>query len=133
MPVRVDAWRLPLLRISYIGDYSDDELTTYLATLDRIIARPGPKVVLFDLLHATVSPAIQRKRQAEWICANEDVLRRDFAAGAIVLDNALMRGAVTAIFWVSPLPLPTEITSTVEEALAWLHPYLDGVYASAMR
>lgn len=131
MPVRVDDWRLPLLRISYIGDYSDDELTAYLATLDRIIARPGRKVVLFDLLRATVSPANQRKRQAEWISAKEDVLRRDFAAGAIVLDNALLRGAVTAVFWICPLPLPTQIMSTNESALTWLRPYLDGMYASS--
>ena len=123
MPIVVDVRTLPIVRIAYIGDYSDDELTTYLATLQRLFTMPGRKVAVLDVLKGTVATAHQRKRQAAFIERNEDLLRRDFAAAAIVLDSALLRGAVTAIFWMRPLPMPTQIVATVDAALTWLAPY----------
>ncbi|MET0342122.1 MAG: hypothetical protein ABW252_14050 [Polyangiales bacterium] len=111
------------MQIAYIGDYSDAELETYLSTLQRIIRFPGRKVGLIDCCDATVATPSQRRRMADFITANEAILRRDFLACAIVLNNALLRGAVTAVFWLKPLPLPTEITGSVKEALAWLEPF----------
>ena len=123
MPIRVDASSAPFVRIAYIGDYTDAELEAYLSILKRIIRLPSRKVGLIDCSEATVATPSQRRRTAEFIGEHEALLRRDFLACAIVLDSALLRGAVTAVFWLRPLPLPTEITGTVALAAAWLEPY----------
>lgn len=129
MPIRVELNALPLVRIRYVGDYTNDELDDFLDELDRLLRRPGRKLALIDLLDSNVSPPMQRRRQADWIARNERVLRRDFAACAIVLDNPLLRGAVTAIFWISPLPLPTHIAASRQEAQGFLRPYFERLHA----
>lgn len=88
-----------------------------------LLKQPGRKVCLFDLTKATTGTARQRQTQAAWIGKNEEALARDFAAAAIVTDSAIVRGTVTAIFWIRPLPFPTRVVATLEAADAWLSPY----------
>lgn len=40
---------------------------------------------------------------------------------AFVLASPLVRGLLTAILWISPMPAPHEIVATVAEAEAWLN------------
>jgi hypothetical protein len=120
MPLLVDRTHLPELRLSYLGNYSDDELLAFLSELDDVLRVPGRKLCLIDLTGAKPGSARQRQLQAEWIRKNEAALQRDFAAAAIVTDNAIIRGTVTAVFWIRPLPFPTHIVATVPRADAWL-------------
>jgi hypothetical protein len=41
-----------------------------------------------------------------------------------VTDSAIIRGTVTAVFWIKPLPLPTHVASTLGAAERWLAPFL---------
>jgi hypothetical protein len=125
LPLYVDRDTLPLLRLRYVGDYSDAELSEFLHKLDAVLELPGRKVCLFDLREATTGSATQRQLQGGWIVKQEKLLAREFAAAAIVTDSAIIRGAVTAIFWIRPLPFPTKVTATVRSAEEWLAPYLD--------
>jgi hypothetical protein len=124
LPVYVDRTTLPLLRLRYVGDFSDAELATFLRELEAVLELPGRKVAVFDLTEASAGSATQRQAQAAWIGKYERVLARDFAAAALVTDSAIIRGAVTAIFWIRPLPFPTRVTATVKSAEEWLAPYL---------
>jgi hypothetical protein len=123
MPLLVDRSRLPELRLHYVGDYSDAELGAFLAELDGVLRIPGQRVCVFDLTRAQPGTARQRQLQAAWIGKNETVLAREFAAAALVTDSAIIRGAVTAIFWVRPLPFPTRVVATLASAEAWLAPF----------
>ena len=123
MPLVVDRTHLPELRLCYVGDFSDAELKVFLNDLEALLQVPGPKVCVIDLTHATTATARQRQLQAAWIRKNEAALARDFAAAAIVANNAIVRGTVTAIFWLRPLPFPTHVASTLASAEAWLAPY----------
>lgn len=127
MPLLVDRQSLPLLRLTYVGDYSDSELTRFLSEVEAVLKLPGRKAGLIDLTRATPGSAKQRQTQGEWIAQHEPTLKRDIAAAAIVTDNALIRGTVTAVFWIRPLPVPTHVAATVEKAEAWLAPYLKRV------
>ena len=125
MPLYVDRETLPLLRLRYVGDFSDAELSEFLQKLEAVLAVPGRKVCLFDLSSATAGSAKHRQIQAAWIGKHEQALARGFAAAAIVTDSAIIRGAVTAVFWIRPLPFPTHVTASIASAEAWLRPYLD--------
>ncbi|HKU36965.1 MAG TPA: STAS/SEC14 domain-containing protein [Polyangiales bacterium] len=124
MPLHIDRRGLPLLRLTYIGEYSDDELIRFLSELKAVLALPGSKACLIDLCEATAGSARQRKLQGEWIREHESLLARDFVAAAIVTDSAVIRGTVTAVFWIRPLPMPTHVAPTLAAAEAWLAPYL---------
>lgn len=123
MPLFVDRSRLPELRLQYVGEYSDAELGGFLEELDGVLRIPGRKVCVIDLTQAQPGTARQRQLQAAWIGKNEVVLARGFAAAAIVTDSALIRGTVTAVFWIRPLPFPTRVAATLASAESWLAPF----------
>jgi hypothetical protein len=123
MPLVIDRTDLPVLRLCYIGDYSDAELATFLGELDGVLKLPGRKLCVFDLIRAATGTARQRQLQGAWIAKNEEALAREFAAAAIVTESAIIRGTVTAIFWIKPLPFPTKVVPTLSDADAWLAPY----------
>ncbi|HET8936706.1 MAG TPA: STAS/SEC14 domain-containing protein [Polyangiales bacterium] len=123
MPLIIDRTQLPLLQLRYLGPFSDDELEAFLSELDGVLQLPGRKVCVIDLTHADPGSARQRQLQAAWIIRNEQELARQFAAAAIVTDRAIIRGTVTAVFWIRPLPFPTRVVATVESADAWLAQY----------
>jgi uncharacterized protein YejL (UPF0352 family) len=125
LPLQIDRETLPLLRLRYVGEYSDAELAMFLRKLDAVLELPGKKVCLIDLSGAAAGSATQRQMQASWIGRQEKVLAKEFAAAAIVTDSAIIRGTVTAVFWIRPLPFPTRVTSTVQSAEEWLTPFLD--------
>ena len=127
MPLQVDRSDLPILRLHYIGDYTDAELFEFLRELSSLFAMPGKKVCVIDLTHAKPGSARQRKLQAEWIQKHEGALEEGFAAAAVVTDSAVIRGTVTAVFWIRPLPIPTHVAATVAAAERWLTPYVVSV------
>ena len=124
MPLFVERDALPIVRLKYVGLYSDAELERMLRELNAVLELPGKKVALLDLTKAKGASATQRQVQAQWIGTHDKQLRRDFVAAAIVADSAVIRGIVTAVFWIRPLPLPTEITQTIAKAEAWLAPHI---------
>lgn len=124
MPITIDSSDPPLLRIRYDGAFSDGELHAYLTRLDEVVRTAGKKVALIDLRAAVGAPASQRRAQADWIRSHEHRLKRDVLAAAFVTENALIRGVVTAVFWIRPLPLPTTIVADMNSAKAWIEPYL---------
>ena len=130
MPLYIDRTSLPLLRLRYVGKFTDADLGKFLHELEAILALPGRKAAVFDLTEAGTGSPTQRQTQAAWIGKHESVLARDFAAAAIVTDSAIIRGAVTALFWLRPLPFPTHVTATAQLAEEWLAPYLASLQTS---
>jgi hypothetical protein len=125
LPIYVDQSALPVLRLTYAGSYSDTELLQFLSEVDTALKVPGQKVGLIDLTDAKPGSARQRRLQADWIRENEALLVRDVVAAALVTDSAVIRGTVTAVFWIRPLPMPSKIVATLQEAEKWLHSYLE--------
>lgn len=62
-------------------------------------------------------PPEVRKLQAEWLEEHRDSIARNTVAMSFVIDNALVRGALTAIFWVTGPPVPHKVHSTLAEAI----------------
>lgn len=131
MPLQVERQALPLLRLTYIDTYSDAELEQFLREIEAVLALPGRKACLIDLTRAKAGSAKQRQMQGDWIKTHESVLERDFAAAAIVTDSAIIRGTVTAVFWIRPLPFPSHVAASIDKAQVWLAPYLASIRASS--
>ena len=99
-----------------------DELREYLVhqTEDmRRSAMGGGKAFLVIEARAGLRPPPEiRKMQAEWLEQNQEYMKRSVLGIAFVIDNKLVRGALTAIFWVSRPPVPYRVFATLEEAIA---------------
>jgi hypothetical protein len=117
--IALDDRRWPLLIVSFDGLASDDEFDAYLVELGHYANRGETWCTIFDGTRSVGAPASQRRKMASWIKKHESVLARHSAGAAFVIRSAMVRGVLTAIFWVQPLPHPHAIVSTREEAELW--------------
>jgi hypothetical protein len=112
----------PVVCLEIHGAVSDSEWQRYLRWFEDVIARAHAKheriVLICDTTHATqaVTP-LQRKQQAEMIAQNR---YSDVMIGlAAVITNGIVRGAMTALLWIQPLPCEHSIVATRAEAERW--------------
>jgi hypothetical protein len=95
------------------------------ATLDQAYAawtgfmHKGPHVLILDMTDGTAgASAAQRARVAAWIERNETLLRaRKQLAHVLVFDSAIMRGIVTAVFWLRPPANPHYTAQNLDHAV----------------
>lgn len=76
---------------------------SYFVVIDaRSLARPGPEV---------------RKMQADWMKQHREYFARTCLGMAFVVRSRLVRGGLTAIFWVVDSPVPYTVHATLQDAL----------------
>ena len=120
MAIRVDDYRFPLVVTTFEGTATDAEFDAYLAeTTQRTVSRKTRNVVIVDATHAARPTALQRKKQAEWLAEHRATLAQFNLGTVFVISNPLIRGGLTAIFWIAPMPSPTTVVATYAQAEAW--------------
>ncbi|GAB4207499.1 MAG: hypothetical protein OHK0013_25190 [Sandaracinaceae bacterium] len=120
MPIHVDDTRHPLVVVTFEGDVTDAEFVRYLAEMEsRVLVRRRLSATVFDATKAGATSARQRRMQAEWMEKNEEALARYSAGSAFVITSPLVRGTLTAILWLKPLPVPHVVVGTFAEAEQW--------------
>jgi hypothetical protein len=119
MPSEFDDSHAPLLRITAIGDNSDQDIEDRVAFLDKHLQRGRPIALVFDTREATPVSAVQRRRWADWLRSQDAALRRLGAGCAVVTSSIVMRGIFTGIFWIWRPPIAVTFTPTLEEAERW--------------
>jgi hypothetical protein len=102
------------------GEPSDEEVVRYMETHDAYLRRRELYGAVLDANRATVMTAKQRKMVTEWLTARHDDLGRWHVAIALVAKSPVIRGFLTAIYWVSPPAYPYKIFSELEPAKAWV-------------
>lgn len=111
------------------GTCPEGEVEVVLAELKAELAKAVPYVLVIDLSHAAIPDAVQRSKLAAHIRDNDKEIRRWVRGIGLILTSSLVRGVVTAIFWVSPPPIPSKIFSTQSEAAEWAQSLIDGARA----
>lgn len=87
--------------------------------LRALAARGARSVTIVDLTGAGRNSPVQRSMQSDWMKANDDLLRRVGLGTVFVVKSPLVRGALTAMFWLRTPPHPHHVVGTFAEALAW--------------
>lgn len=73
--------------------------------------------IIIDARDATRPPPDVRKMQAEWMEENRDLIARTCLGMSFVMPHRIVRGALTAIFWVSRPPVPYRVHANLSEAI----------------
>lgn len=115
----VNAADFPLLRIVYEGDTTEAEMRVYLEAYDAVIARRQRYALLLDASRAAVPSATIRQLKADFLRERAGVLGALCVGGAFVLASPAIRGAMSAIFWLQPLPYPHVVVGSVAEGERW--------------
>lgn len=117
---RIDTSRPPLFVVTFDGIPSEAEFDAYLATTTRLlIARKQKTVTIVDSRRSGRVPASLRKKQAEWLKQYENLLTTYSVGTVFVIDSPLVRGALTAILWLQPLPTAHAVVATLAQAESW--------------
>jgi hypothetical protein len=98
---------------------TNDEVDHVLADLSAELRVGAPYVLVFDLTRSALPNAVQRRKLTAHMRDNDEKIRRWVRGIGVVCPNPLMRGVVTAIFWVAPPPVPHHLFATCEEASDW--------------
>jgi hypothetical protein len=64
-----------------------------------------------------IAPASQRRYTGEWAKRTLPLAKKAGAGGATVTPSAILRGIITAVYWVQPPPTPAFSVGTRHEAM----------------
>lgn len=82
-------------------------------------------VVLVDTSVTLMPDALTRKIQADWMKENEDLFKLVVHSMGFVIPSAIIRGTLTAVFWIAPMPMPVTTHESMDQALDWAIAQLD--------
>jgi len=118
--IKVDETHWPLAVFTFGGQVTAEELEAYLKASERMLKRNEQYIglVLTEKMSPLELPLM--RRQAAWIKEHHAQLRDQSLGVALVIPSAMLRGVLKAILWLQPMPQPHSVTSTTEEALAWI-------------
>lgn len=114
-----DESRFPLVLVRPRGRATDADLDALLVALKRPLLRREKYLEIFDGTHTDPGTSTQRRRIAEWMRAHTSLISTYSVDTAVVVPSPLVRGALTAIFWIQPMPCPHTVVSTMAEAERW--------------
>ena len=87
---------------------------------EHVFAEPTRHALIVDTTTIEKIPdATLRRKMKEFEDSRRPIIRDKNIGSAIVLSNALVRGAYTALRWISPQPAPNKAFSNVREAARW--------------
>ncbi len=114
-------WESPAQRTS---DAASADALAYIEQLWRKTPTATKSFMIIDLsLAQHGAPPSQRKLAADFMGRNVGLQRQATVGGAIVVASTLMRGVITAVFWLRPPPVQSLIVASRTEA------YLRGIEA----
>jgi hypothetical protein len=105
----------PFVCMQSKGRVTKEELTAIRPLFDRVFARPDKQIIVSDARFAA-HDAAQRKLWSDWSNEHMDIATRTTAATIVVLDSVILRGALTALNWITPPRVPQHITASPQEA-----------------
>lgn len=114
----VSMWPLVLVSMPPVMQIAD---IVYLqASYEHVFAEPTRHALIVDTTTIEKIPdATLRRRMKEFEDGRRPIIRDKNIGSAIVLSNAVVRGAYTALRWISPQPAPNKAFSNMRDAARW--------------
>jgi hypothetical protein len=113
-PIRV------LVQVSPTTDENlREHLDAQLLEMQSNRGRTRKTVVVIDASLGTRPTPLQRKMQADWINEHRELLATTCLGVAFVIPSPLVRGALTAIFWIAQMPIPHTVHGSLASAIEW--------------
>mgnify|MGYP006428088619 CR=1 FL=1 len=116
----VDRSQFPLVYVRFTGNEPGHEnFTAYLAELSALYEDHVKLAIVFDAREAILPGLKYQKLQANWLKGHWDTMRSYCLGTAYVIENTAVRGILRMIFAIQKQPVPYEVSSTLEEGMAW--------------
>ena len=115
-----NAW--PLLYVRFPSKpLSDDGFEYFITQYTAMVERRVPFATILDSRGLTTAiTAHQRKRLTEWFDVTGELAGEYHFGIAALIGNALIRGALKAVTWVAPIPVPVQPFGSIADADPWI-------------
>lgn len=114
----VSLWPLVLVSMPPVIELADIDYLQ--ASYEHVFGAPTRHALIVDTTTIEEVPdATLRRRMKQFEDARRSIIRDKNIGSAIVLSNAVVRGAYTALRWISPQPAPNKAFSNVRDAARW--------------
>jgi hypothetical protein len=118
--IEFDVSMWPLVLVSMPGTLQIDDIAYLQQSYEHVFAAPNRHALIVDTTPIESIPdATLRRRMKEFEDGRRSVIREKNIGSAIVLSSSLVRGAYTALRWISPQPAPNKAFSNMREAARW--------------
>jgi hypothetical protein len=123
--IRVDTVLWPIILIDYPpARVPDSDFFQALGQVEQVmhtaIAQHQKTYVVTDITRVReLPPASQRKYAADFVRRTAHVSKAATLGTANVTPSSILRGILTAVYWVSPSPTPTVFLATRREAYTY--------------
>ena len=118
--ISIDDRHWPLVVFRYQGEVSMPDLEACLHRQEEMIVRQQPCVSLVLTTELKMWETAVLRRQADWIKAHHDDLRKLSLGVALVIASPVVRGMLKAVLWLQPIPQPHVVVPSIAQALPWL-------------
>ena len=120
------AW--PLLYVRFPSKpLSDEGFEYFIMRYTEMVERRVPFATILDSRGlSTAITAQQRRRLIEWFEVTGELAGQHHFGIAVLMSNAIIRGALKAVTWLAPIPVPISPFSSIAEASPWIRRIFDG-------
>ena len=124
MPIHFKPLSETRYSFEYVGAVTDEDVdmaqSQWLGAMRKADTGGRRLVLLVDGLRSEGPSAQLGQVTADFSIQHEGLIRRVCAAQAVLLESALQRGILTAIFWIKPPPTDLRVFKTRAECEAFL-------------
>lgn len=114
----VSMW--PLVHVTMPPEMRSADLVYLQECYEHVFAARRRHALIVDTSTLEKIPdATLRRQMKQFEDGRRPIIREKNIGSAIVLSNALVRGAYTALRWISPQPAPNRAFSNVRDAARW--------------
>ncbi len=117
--ITTDESRWPIVVHRTVGTPSDAQVDAFIQRADAIMARGVRHVVVFESLQAGRATKHMRKKNLEWLRANQEQVASLCGGMALVVRSPALRFVLSTVMLVWPQPLPHTVVGSMPEALDW--------------
>ena len=106
--------------VHYDSLLSDTEFEDTLRKFDHLLeTRTLRYALILNVRHTKMSSFSQARRQAEWMRDRAHLIKSKLLGIALVLPSPVVRGVMTVITSIQPMPTAYVVVRTLEDARTW--------------
>lgn len=115
----VDRTAAPVVVVRFVGVATDEEFAEYLRQMTDVCLNIDPLAFIIDSRESMNRSPSHLAEQARWMKEHRRDLVRS-AGTAFVIDQPVMRFALSSVFAIAPLPSRYIVKETFSDATAWV-------------
>jgi hypothetical protein len=113
----VDRSRFPVVVQTMEGGYGIEDLDAMLAQYEELLRANKRYTIIVRFVHLPSMNAAHRQRLSAWWLPRKELVARMNVLSVIVVENTIVRGMLTALYWLVQPPNPQKIAATFAEAV----------------